>query len=136
MILTRYNNLHQFTVCREEVDVTSRKKYGPYVVDRSHFTPLSEAAKTLGKQDLLGNEVIKSAFDFPDGKAQSFELPVTRQHNFADITELSEQVRRQNATLKEAYEKAQKEKAYRDELQGQLDAIKGSSTGQSSSSNQ
>lgn len=66
-----------------------------YIVDDSHFAPISEVVKRLSGNSLqfTGDEVAQS-FDFADFKSvpSDFKVPFVRSSGYKDIAELSQHI--------------------------------------------
>lgn len=85
-------------------------KSGPYLVDDSRFSPMSEALKQLNNMRPLSDQEISSCYDFPNGHDSGVRIPLDRMHGFNDITELSHDInvleRELNEVVKHADEVA------------------------------
>lgn len=77
---------------------------GKYIVDKSHFTPVSELAKSVVGQSIGKSDLVR--YDFVDGTDNGMEVPVARRR--AELAEVSVDVRNQQEKVKEKIETAQK----------------------------
>lgn len=76
---------------------------GDYIVDDSHFVPMSEAVKQLGSS-VATSDVISKSYDFVDGRDTGIKVPVDRLHDVKDLAELSVAVRNRSKDLSESLE--------------------------------
>lgn len=90
----------------------------PYIVDRSHFVPRSEAIKKLTSAGSNGTDIPATYYDFPDGRDTGGKVPIDRSHDVKDLAEVSVALREMTEDLKTASEKARKraerQKAFED----------------------
>lgn len=99
-----------------EPDPVPYKNYGDYVVDDSHFVPMSEAVKRVTGGALSPDDV-KVMYDFADGKDTGKKVPVDRTHSFSgDIAEMSYELRKSEASAKEQLAEAKAQFDYEQEL--------------------
>lgn len=54
------------------------KVFGESVTDKSHFVPMSESVKSLRGVAPLSADIIKMAYDFPNGRDNGSKVPVSR----------------------------------------------------------
>lgn len=82
---------------------------GYYLIDDSHFIPMSELVKRNAQTGplRLGNDIVETYYDFPDGKDTGIDVS---NRNSKNIAELSKTVREQQSKLSKEITKA-KEKA-------------------------
>lgn len=76
-------------------DVSEVPSCENYLVDDSHFAPMSEVVKRLSSSGIqsFSTDEQKMLFDFPDGKVPSgFKVPFVRGPNYKDIAELSQYI--------------------------------------------
>ena len=66
---------------------------GEFIVDDSAFCPMSEAIKQLSRVNDPTLGQLSECYDFPNGKDNGKILPVTRQRNFGDLAEYSQEIR-------------------------------------------
>lgn len=110
-----------------QIDVIEKSQYftAPYIVDDSKFSPISEALANINGQTLSDSQIAQS-YDFPDGKDNGMTLPIGRGR-FADIVDLSSEISKDSANLKEDYqnfEESEKRKAKQAERLNMLKATK------------
>lgn len=106
-----------------EPDPVPTKFYGNYVVDDSHFVPMSEAVKRVTGGTLSANDV-KVMYDFADGKDTGKKIPVDRTHSYTgDIAEVSYHLRSAEASAKEALAKAKQRYDYEQEVKSLSGAV-------------
>lgn len=94
MKIKRLFTINTLLGAKEEVYTMPVTKKTPYIVDDSHFTPMAEAIKQLSGSRPLTDEEVKACYDFKDGKDNGMKIGVTRQNNFCDISELTENMAR------------------------------------------
>lgn len=70
---------------------------GDYVVDRTHFTPVSELAKSVVGQSIGMTDL--SRYDFADGQDNGMQVPVARRR--PELAEMSVDVKRQQKKVKD-----------------------------------
>ena len=89
--MLRYNSVCFFPGQCATYDFSPcKKEYGPSIVDKSHFVPISEQVKALAFSGSTGGQ---GCYDFADGRDNGMVLPVHRRKN-VDLAELSQEVRR------------------------------------------
>lgn len=88
----------------------------PYIVDDSHFCPMSEAVKQLANSRPLTDEEISACYDFTNGMDNGMQIPITRLAGIADITEMTGNITAQTREIAEKLQKARDKKAYQDQL--------------------
>ena len=88
LILLGNNKVFEYSI-PEDVFDESR-------TDRSHFVPTAEAVKRLAGAPPIGNDVVKTIYDFPDGVDNGATVPISRNKG-VDLAVLSDSVRRQQA---------------------------------------
>lgn len=103
-----------------EVNVISyelpKTKKTPYIVDDSHFCPISEALKQLNHSAPISDSEIESCFDFPDGKDDGRGIPFQRQSACVGVAELAQNIMDDVHTISETVDKAKKTALKRAEL--------------------
>lgn len=75
---------------------------GKYIVDKSHFTPESELAKSVIGQSIGKTDLAR--YDFVDGTDNGMSVPVARRR--PELAELSVDVKRQQKAIKDKLETA------------------------------
>ena len=114
--MKRYDTIHSLGNCKVvDFELSSYKK-GKYIADKSHFTPVSELAKSVVGQSIGKTDL--SRYDFADGSDNGMELPVARRR--PELAELSVDVKRQQAKVKETLELQQRYNAARRHAEGAL----------------
>ena len=97
---------------------------GDYMVDDSHFVPMSEAVKQLDNAAAVSSDVIAKSYDFVDGKDTGSKVPVDRLHDVKDLAELSVAVRESEKDVKDTYVK----ESYNSKIKSLTDKSKVGST--------
>lgn len=126
--MIRFNTISFFPDDMECVavnaDLCASKDYGDYVVDDSHFVPMSEAVKRVTGGTLSEAEV-KAMYDFPDGRDTGAKVPVDRTHRMmnGDIAEMSVEYKYAQKQAKESLDKAKEDF----EFEQKMDLINGTS---------
>lgn len=93
----------------------------PYCIDDSKFSPISQALKNINGST-LSDEQISQSYDFKDGKDNGMELPIGRGR-FADITEVSTELRQTNQSLAESYKDFKESEDRKARQKARLDAL-------------
>lgn len=132
---TFFRRSHVFTHVKNELyeDTVKSVKPGPFVVDDSCFCPMSEAIKQLGRINDPSSGQLAEVYDFPNGKDNGKELPVTRRRDFHDIAEYSQEIKNETSKMNKEILKGQVEKAEREALKKELESVAVSSKGSESS---
>lgn len=101
-MLTRFNRISIFGSKLKSVEPVEPVYSDDYIIDRSHFCPVSEA---LASQKLSPFSPADSAllFDFPDGRDNGMRLPAVRLHNVKDLAEFSVALRSETETARQTY---------------------------------
>lgn len=90
-----------------------------YLIDDSCFIPMSEAVKQLGVNSSSSTN-INEMYDFPTGKDDGREIPITRQSGYKDLAEIStvvaESADQIKADIEELAYQAQKQKDFEDKV--------------------
>lgn len=82
---------------------------GKYIVDKSHFVPVAELAKSVVGQSIGKSDL--SRYDFADGKDNGMSVPVARRR--PELAEMSVDVRNQQKAVSEKVEAAKRYSEYR-----------------------
>lgn len=77
----------------------SHASSGEYVVDDSHFVPMSEAIHQLGVNASASNNA--GLYDFPDGKDTGIPLPISRKKGVT-LAEISMAINESNVKISDA----------------------------------
>lgn len=96
---------------------------GEFIVDDSCFCPVSEAIKQLGRISDPSPGQLAEVYDFPNGRDNGKQLPITRRRDFHDMAEYSQEIRTQTDDMNNEILKAQIESAERNALQEELRSI-------------
>lgn len=99
-----------------------KEDVGPYVVDDSCFVPISEAVSQL-TTNALGDTVVSSYFDFPDGKDTGISVPISRTKNGKDIAELSSHIMDSINDIADKKIKAENELKAQKDFESKIQAI-------------
>lgn len=125
--MSKYNTLSTIGMASEIKTIVRDSKddfvhiTAPYVVDDSKFCPTKNALENL-KGQVLSDEQIAQAFDFPDGKDNGASLPIARGR-YADITEVEAELKQTNDSLKKSYEDFSESEKRKAKQQERLDAL-------------
>lgn len=111
--LSTIDVLHGSSVCDYELPTNKR---GSYIVDDSHFCPMSEAVKQLANSRPLTDEEIAQCYDFTNGFDNGMQIPVQRMAGIADITEMTEAITSQARDIAKKLEVAKDKKSYQDKI--------------------
>lgn len=126
--MTRFKTISFFpsdmTIVDVDADLCASKDFGDYVVDDSHFVPMSEAVKRVTGGTLSEAE-IKTMYDFPNGKDTGEKVPVDRTHRMmnGDIAEMSVEYKNAQRQAKESIDQAKEDY----EFEQKISAINGTS---------
>lgn len=101
--------------CVCNADPVQDKDFGEYVVDDSHFVPMSEAVKRVTGGTLSSQEV-RAMYDFSDGKDTGKKVPVDRSHRFTDIAEISVEARKTAAKVQKGIAEAKEQFEFEQKL--------------------
>lgn len=112
--MKRYDTIHSLGNCKEVDFELSEYVTGKYISDKSHFTPVSELAKSVVGQSIGKTDLTR--YDFADGTDNGMTLPVARRR--PELAELSVDVKRQQAKVKETIELQQRYNAARKQAEG------------------
>lgn len=93
----------------------------PYVIDDSKFSPITQALKNINGT-VLSDEQISQSYDFQNGKDNGMELPIGRGR-FADIVEVSTEIRESNKTLSESFNDFKESEQRKARQKARLDAL-------------
>lgn len=121
--MKRYATISQFSDNKLVDYYYSEKFNNPFIVDDSVFVPMAEAVKQLSKTSEITEQQIRENYDFPDGKDTGMEIPITRQHGIADITEISSAIMEKTEKLVEAEQKAKKRAKAQSDFEAKVNAI-------------
>lgn len=102
--MKRYDTIHSLGDCQIVDFELSEYKKGPYISDRSHFTPVSELAKSVVGQSIGKTDL--SRYDFADGVDNGMDVPLARRR--PELAEMSVDVRRQQRKVKDKLSEAQR----------------------------
>lgn len=105
---------------------------GEFVVDDSAFCPMSEAIKQLSRVNDPTLGQLSECYDFPNGKDNGKQLPITRQRNFGDLAEYSQEIREQSANMNNEILRGQLEAAEEEAFKKELENVRIESSGQTS----
>lgn len=114
--MKRYDTIHSLGNCKLVDFELSEYVTGNYISDKSHFTPVSELAKSVVGQSIGKTDLAR--YDFADGTDNGMTLPVARRR--PELAELSVDVRRQQSKVKESVELQQRYDAARKQAEGAL----------------
>lgn len=103
---------------------------GPFVVDDSAFCPMSEAIKQLSRVNDPTLGQLSECYDFPNGKDTGKQLPITRQRNFGDLAEYSQEIRESAKNMNNEILRGQLEAAEKESFKKELESVKVQSSGQ------
>lgn len=103
-------------VCSAVSDPVASKDFGEYVVDDSHFVPMSEAVKRVTGGTLSPQEV-RAMYDFSDGKDTGKKIPVDRSHRFTDLAEISVEARKTAEKVKQGLKEAKEQYEFEQKLE-------------------
>lgn len=126
-----FRRSHVFTHVKNDLyeDTVKAVVPGPFVVDDSCFCPMSEAIKQLGRINDPSSGQLVEVYDFPNGKDNGKQLPVTRRRDFHDIAEYSQEIKNETSKMNKEILKGQIEKAEKEAFKKELEAISVSSKG-------
>lgn len=65
---------------------------GKYVIDDSNFIPMAEAIKQLNRINDPTSGQLAQVYDFPNGKDNGKQIPLSRRHDIKDIAEISAEI--------------------------------------------
>lgn len=102
--MKRFDTISTLGECKIIDYKLSEYEKGKYIVDKSHFTPVSELVKSVVGQSIGKSDL--SRYDFADGTDNGMEVPVARRR--PELAEMSVDVRNQQKKVKEQVETAQK----------------------------
>lgn len=102
--MKRYDTISTLGECKFIKYEVSEYEKGKYIVDKSHFTPVSELAKSVVGQSIGKSDLAR--YDFADGTDNGMEVPVARRR--PELAEVSVDVRNQQKKVKEKIETAKK----------------------------
>lgn len=101
--MKRYDTIHVLGNC-EIVDYEENDYVvGNYISDKSHFTPVSELAKSVIGQSIGKTDLAR--YDFADGTDNGMKVPVSRRR--PELAEMSVEVRKQQKEVRKKIEDAQ-----------------------------
>lgn len=102
-MITRFKRISVFGSKLNDVKPLEPVYSEDYIIDRSHFCPVSEA---LASQKLspFSGAVASVLFDFPDGRDNGMRLPAVRLHNVKDLAEVSVALRSETETVRQTYQ--------------------------------
>lgn len=99
-----------------------------FIVDDSHFCPMSEAVKQLSKISPVSADELRMYYDFPSGRDNGKQIPFERSASFSDITELSNSIIEDTKNIAETMEKERKKQVRSEKLNSILNKTDSSST--------
>lgn len=102
--MKRYDTIHSLGDCRIVDFELPEYKNGDYIADRSHFTPVSELAKSVVGQSIGKTDLAR--YDFADGVDNGMDVPLARRR--PELAEMSVDVRRQQRKVKEKLSEAER----------------------------
>lgn len=114
--MKRYDTIHSLGNCKVVDFELPEYETGSYISDKSHFTPVSELAKSVVGQSIGKTDL--SRYDFADGTDNGMTLPVARRR--PELAELSVDVKRQQAAIKDTLELQKRYNAARKQAEGAL----------------
>lgn len=100
--MKRYDTIHSLGECHVVDYELSEYKKGPYISDRSHFTPVSELAKSVVGQSIGKTDLAR--YDFADGVDNGMDVPLARRR--PELAEMSVDVKRQQKKVRQQIEDA------------------------------
>lgn len=112
--MKRYDTIHSLGNCKAVDFELPEYVTGKYISDKSHFTPVSELAKSVVGQSIGKTDLAR--YDFADGTDNGMTLPVARRR--PELAELSVDVKRQQSKVKETIELQQRYNAARKQAEG------------------
>lgn len=99
-----------------------------FIVDDSHFCPMSEAVKQLSKITPVTADEVQMYYDFPSGRDNGKQVPFERSASYSDITELSNSIIEDTKNMAETMEKERKKQERSAQLNNILNKSDSSST--------
>lgn len=121
--MKRYSTICQFSDNKLTDYDYSEKFYNPFIVDDSVFVPMAEALKQLSKTSEITEQQIRENYDFPNGHDTGMEIPITRKHGIADITEISSAIMEKTEKIVEAEQKAKKRAKAQSDFEAKVNAL-------------
>lgn len=109
---------------KKEVYTIPVVESGEYVVDDSCFVPMSEAIKQLQRIADPSSGQLAEVYDFPNGHDNGKILPITRQRNFNDLAEYSQEIRENAQNLNTEILKGQVEAAEKAAFEKELESVR------------
>lgn len=97
----------------------------PYVVDDSSFIPIKEALKQLTHVNNDGSDN-SQYYDFPDGKDDGRDIPITRTSSGKDIAELSSDIADKIENISSEVQKVQEFQKFKKETQERMESMRNS----------
>lgn len=124
--MIRYSTISTLGDCNFVTTADPVQVVGSYVVDDSAFVPLSEAVKNVSA-GAVSPAMVKTMYDFADGKDDGSSVPVDRTHSFTgDIAEVSQLQRKASEKVAKDFGEYLQDKVLDDKLQainnGQVDS--------------
>lgn len=114
---------------KKEVYTIPVVESGEYIVDDSCFVPMSEAIKQLQRIADPSSGQLAEVYDFPTGHDNGKILPITRQRDFHDLAEYSQEIRENAQKMNTEILKGQVEAAEKEEFKKELESVKLESSG-------
>lgn len=114
--MKRYDTIHALGNCDSVDFELPEYVVGKYISDKSHFTPVSELAKSVVGQSIGKTDLAR--YDFADGIDNGMSLPLARRR--PELAELSVDVKRQQSEVKENLELQLRYNAARKQAEGAL----------------
>lgn len=108
--MKRYDTIHVLGNCKVVDFELPEYVVGKYISDKSHFTPVSELAKSVVGQSIGKTDL--SRYDFADGTDNGMSVPVARRR--PELAEMSVEVRRHQKEVSEKLDTARRLKEFKD----------------------
>ena len=108
--MKRYDTIHSLGNCKLVDYELSEYVTGEYISDKSHFTPVSELAKSVIGQSIGKTDLAR--YDFADGTDNGMAVPVARRR--PELAEMSVEVRRQQNEVSDKLATARRLKEFKD----------------------
>lgn len=103
-MITRFNRISIFgSTLNKKVKIKKPVYSEEYIIDRSHFCPVSEALASQKLSPFTASES-ELCFDFPDGRDNGMRLPAVRLHDVKDLAEVSVALRSETQIVENIYQ--------------------------------
>lgn len=117
--MKRYDTIHSLGNCSVVDFELPEYVTGSYISDKSHFTPVSELAKSVVGQSIGKTDL--SRYDFADGTDNGMTVPISRRR--PELAEMSVDVRKQQAKIKDMLSKAANVEKFKREVFGEKQGV-------------